>query len=140
MAEVLSHRLFIHYFNMQFSNRKNETNAAAKTAITLILACLLGALYFQIIWLIKVAILLALLALISDTLTVYIHRGWMYLAKILGYIVPNILMGLLFYLVLTPVGILSRIGKNTMGIKKSNESMFKTVNRKYEASMLEKMW
>jgi hypothetical protein len=132
--------LFIHYFNMQFSNKKDEINAAAKTAITLIMACLLGALYFDRLWLIKVAVLLALLTLISDTLAVYIHRSWMYLAKILGYIVPNVLMGLLFYLVLTPMGILSRIGKNTMGIKRSNESMFKTVNRKYEASILEKMW
>jgi hypothetical protein len=125
---------------MHISNRKDENNAAAKTAITLILACLLGVLYFQIIWLIKLAVFLALLALISDTLTIYIHRGWMHLAKILGYIVPNILMGLLFYLVLTPVGLLSRIGKNSMDIKRSNESMFKSVYRKYEASMLEKMW
>lgn len=44
-----------------------------------------------------------------------LHKGWMWIGHILGWINTRILLGLVFYLLVTPIGLLFRLmGKDTM--------------------------
>jgi len=44
-----------------------------------------------------------------------IHKGWMWVGHILGWINTRILLGIVFYALLTPIGLVFRLmGKDTM--------------------------
>jgi len=52
-----------------------------------------------------------------------VHRIWMGLATLLSYIIPNILLTLIFYLILLPLALISRIGsKDPLMLKSEYES------------------
>ncbi len=52
-----------------------------------------------------------------------IHRGWMEVGHVLGWINTRILLGIVFYGLITPIGIVFRImGKDAMGKAFSKES------------------
>jgi glucose-6-phosphate-specific signal transduction histidine kinase len=47
-----------------------------------------------------------------------VYLGWMALAFVLGHIVSSVLLGLFFYLVVTPIGLLARsVGKDFLSRK-----------------------
>ena len=52
-----------------------------------------------------------------------VHKGWMWIGHILGWINTRILLGIVFYGLITPIGIVFRLmGKDTMGQKFSESS------------------
>ena len=72
----------------------------------------------------------------------YIHLGWMGIAKVLGFINSHIILGLVFFLFLTPLALLRRIGrKDGMQLKKkASGSYFNEKEQVYEAKDLENPW
>ena len=56
-----------------------------------------------------VAALFATIALVAPRSLARIHRGWMRLAEALGWINTRILLILIFYLVVTPLGLIMRL-------------------------------
>lgn len=47
-----------------------------------------------------------------------IHKVWMGIALILGFIMTGVILSVLFYLVITPIGLLSRLcGKDSLDLK-----------------------
>ena len=58
---------------------------------------------------------LILLALVVPVALRPVHRIWMKVGHVLGYINTRILLGLIYYLVLTPMGLVRRaLGKDTL--------------------------
>ena len=53
--------------------------------------------------------LLLLLGLIAPRALRYPRRAWMFLAEILGYISTRIILALVFFLVVTPIGVAKRL-------------------------------
>ena len=54
-----------------------------------------------------------------------IYMAWMFFAVILGWIMTRIILSVLFYLVITPIGLISRLfGKNFLELKKSNQDSY----------------
>lgn len=52
-----------------------------------------------------------------------IHAGWMWIGHVLGWINTRILLGIVFYGLVTPIGLIFRlIGKNTMQTVLAKES------------------
>ena len=48
----------------------------------------------------------------------YFYLAWMSVAFVLGFIVSHLILGLLFFLVMTPVGLLARLaGKDFLSLK-----------------------
>ena len=88
------------------------------------------------------AITLGLLGLISEKINSLIEKYWFWLAKILGYIVPNILLGLIFYLILTPISLIyllfSKGGQ--IDLKGSKLSQFVKVNKNFNSKSFENPW
>ncbi|MEM9824363.1 MAG: SxtJ family membrane protein [Bacteroidota bacterium] len=79
------------------------------TMMVLCLACLLAFGYFQLSYFLWAGIALLLMALFVYPLAKWIHRGWMKLAHILGWINTRLLLGILFFLILVPLAFLRKL-------------------------------
>jgi len=57
-------------------------------------------------------------------------------------IIPNILLSVVFYLFLTPLALLSRIGKdkNPLSLKNTQATLFKEYTREFDKASFEKPW
>ena len=92
------------------------------------------------LWL-GVSLVVGVAGFISGTLAKAIDWCWMKLAWLLGLIIPNILLGLIFYLFLTPLGWLSRLGgKDALSLKNTKNSLFKDTNKQYSKPSFEKVF
>ncbi|TDB61363.1 SxtJ family membrane protein [Arundinibacter roseus] len=71
-----------------------------------------------------------------------IVKGWYKLAEILGAINGRILLSIIFFLILFPIAVLSRMGrKNPLSLKKEKSgSAFTERNHLYTAKDLEQVW
>ena len=66
---------------------------------------------------------LILAGALAPTILAPVHKGWMWIGHVLGWINTRILLGIVFYGLVTPIGILFRImGKDSMRQEFSEES------------------
>ncbi len=72
----------------------------------------------------------------------YIHLGWMGIAKVLGFINSHIILGAIFFLILTPLALLRRLSKKDLLQlrKKASGSYFSDREHKYGAEDLKNPW
>lgn len=71
------------------------------------------------VWALVVAAAFALIAVVRPALLATPNRLWMKLGLLLGKIVAPIALGILFYAVLTPLGVLMRMtGKDPLRLKR----------------------
>jgi hypothetical protein len=67
-------------------------------------------------WAIVVAAFLIIPAGVYPTSLVWPYKGWMLIGHVLGWINTRIILGVVFYLVVTPIGLYRRwMGKDPMG-------------------------
>ena len=77
------------------------------------------------IWSIILALLFLILGLINSKILTPLHRLWIKLGYFLGYFVSPIIMGIIFFLIISPVGIIMRLfGKDTLMKKYSKKSTY----------------
>ncbi|TDE16590.1 SxtJ family membrane protein [Dyadobacter psychrotolerans] len=71
-----------------------------------------------------------------------IVKGWYKIAEILGAINGRILLSIVFFVILFPVAIVSRLGKkNLLSLKReSKKTVFVERNHKYTGKDLEQVW
>jgi hypothetical protein len=60
-------------------------------------------------WTLLVGVALIILGLILPRALVYPNRAWMALAEILAFISTRIILGLVFFLIVTPIGVAKRL-------------------------------
>jgi hypothetical protein len=91
--------------------------------------------------LLYVAAALAIVSLIVYPFARAVVWGWFMLAKILGYIVPNILLTSIYFFFLTPIAVIYRLlSKNPLHLKNTGESMYITRDHSYNSKDLENIW
>jgi hypothetical protein len=90
----------------------------------------------------RISIIIGLLGAISDKASLVIDKIWFKISHILSLIVPNILLGLIFYLILLPIALLSRIFKkdDPLMLYNNKESLFKNKTQKFKNISFEKPW
>ena len=67
------------------------------------------------LWALGLMAVLAGLGLVAPSLLRHPYRGWMALGHVLGWINTRILLGLVFYLLITPMGVVMRwFGRDPM--------------------------
>ena len=77
------------------------------------------------IWSLILSIIFLILGLLNSKLLLPLNKIWMKFGLILGKIVSPIVMGFIFFFVVTPTGIIMRIlGKNLLSLKKNNVSTY----------------
>lgn len=112
-----------------------------------ILVILLGFLLLYLVFRWKgflwIGSLIGIPGLVSSILRTYILRGWYKLASILGFINSKIILSVIFYLILTPIALVSRIfSKDKMQIKKRPEkdSYFTIRNHEFTSDDFKNPW
>jgi hypothetical protein len=69
-------------------------------------------------WAGALAAILLLPALVYSRSLYWVHKGWMALGHIMGSINTRIILGLVFFVIVTPIGFVRRLlGKDPMGTK-----------------------
>lgn len=114
----------------------------SKTALTITIGFVI--LYFitKQSWMLTVSAVIGIAAIASDKLAFYIEWVWMKLAFILSLIVPNIILGIVFFLFLLPLSILSKIFRKEDALKLKNKfaSVYSEKNKEYDKAHFENMW
>jgi len=67
------------------------------------------------LWALALAVALVVPALVLPRSLTYVHRGWMAAGEVLGWINTRIILSVIFYALVTPMGILMRrFGRDPM--------------------------
>ncbi|EGJ33148.1 hypothetical protein LYNGBM3L_50800 [Moorena producens 3L] len=113
----------------------------AKTILTIIVGFLLLYLYTKWFWIIYLISSIGVISLISSTATAGIVFLWMGLSKILSYIIPNVVLSVIFYLILTPFALISRLlNPNELALKNNTTSLWNMETRAIQKDSFEKSW
>ena len=85
-----------------------------KHSSLIVIAIGFGILYFNFhkLWLL-VPVGISLFGFFIKPVGSFVHTGWMMLAKVLGYINSRVILTLLFFFILTPLGIAMRVFKKS---------------------------
>jgi len=80
------------------------------------------------IWSVVLSLVFLIITIIRPNLFTFINKLWIQFGILLGKIISPIVMGLVFFIVVTPVGMLVRIlKKDLMGLKRGSSSYW--INR-----------
>ena len=67
--------------------------------------------------------------------------GWMKLSNLLGYIIPNILLGIVFFLFLLPISILFKLfNKDPLMLSKKYRTYYIDIDKEMDKKSFEKTW
>lgn len=77
---------------------------------------------FVRVWALAIALIFLFLGLTKPSVLKPLNTGWIKLGEILGKIIAPIVMLLVFFIVITPIGIMLRLfGKDILGLKFSEK-------------------
>ena len=91
-------------------------------------------------WAVVAALFLVLPALIAPKSLFWPHKGWMELGLVLGWINTRIILGLVFFAIVTPIGLIRRwLGKDPMGRRSEPDAAsYRVIRKSRPASHLTK--
>ena len=121
---------------------KKQKTDPTKTVLTISVGFIVVYLITKWNWEISVSLIVGLIGIFSTYGSKLIAFLWLKLTWLLGLIVPNILLGAIFFLFLFPIAILSRLfGKNDpLNLKNEADSTFRNSNKQFEKVSFEKPW
>ncbi|NBY89535.1 MAG: hypothetical protein EBQ45_02490 [Proteobacteria bacterium] len=91
------------------------------------------------IWSIILSLIFFIITIIKPNLFTYLNRLWIKFGMLLGKIISPIVMGLVFFFVVTPIGILVRVlKKDVMGLKRGAPSYW--INREDKIQSMKKQF
>ena len=77
------------------------------------------------IWATIVSLIFLLLGIINSKLLTPLKQGWIKLGEILGKVIAPIVMGFIYFLIITPIGLLMRLlGKDLLSVKLNKEKSY----------------
>ena len=121
---------------------KNLKSEPIKTCLTIAVGFIVVFLATKAQWAIYVALIIGAIGLFSDYLSQKIDFLWAKLTWVLSLIVPNILLGAIFYLFLFPIALLSKVFKkdDPLLLKNPESSTFTTEHKEFGKESFEKPW
>ena len=91
------------------------------------------------VWSIFLSMVFLILTIVRPNLFTFINKLWIQLGILFGKIISPIVMGLVFFFVVTPIGIFMRIiKKDVIGLKKRNHSYW--INRADKVQSMRKQF
>lgn len=113
-----------------------------KTILTISVGFLIVYLATDWRWAIIVSLVVGLIGMFSPYLSRKVDYLWMKLSYLLGLIVPNILLGIIFYLFLFPISVLSKLfgKKDPLFLTNRQNSTYVTASKRFDKSSFEKPW
>jgi hypothetical protein len=113
-----------------------------RTVLVICMGMLLFYVFADLEWALYTALVVGLAGVSSQKIAVLIDSLWMRLGWLLGLMMPKIILGGVYFLLLTPLALLSRIvgPKDTLMLRARSGSMFITTQRKFDLAYFEKTW
>ena len=91
------------------------------------------------IWSLVLSLAFLIITIIRPNLLTFINRLWIQFGILLGKIISPLVMGLVFFFVVTPIGILIRmLKKDVMGLKRGAPSYW--INREDKVQSMKKQF
>jgi len=91
------------------------------------------------VWSVVLSLILLIITIIKPNLFTFLNKFWIKLGILLGKIISPIVMGLIFFFVVTPIGILVRVlKKDVMGLKRGASSYW--INREDKVQTMKKQF
>tara|TARA_A100001015_G_scaffold45049_1_gene49592 strand:+ start:1652 stop:2038 length:387 start_codon:yes stop_codon:yes gene_type:complete len=88
------------------------------------------------IWSIVISALFLLLGFFNSGVLTPLNNFWVKIGIVLGKLISPIIMGIIFFIVVTPIGIFMKlIGKDLIKIKKSKKPTFWIEKKNYNSTM-----
>lgn len=114
----------------------------SKTVLTIVVGFLIIYAITAVQWALWIAIGIGVLGLLSSFIALKIQELWMGLSRLLSHIVPPVILTVIFFVILFPIALLSRLfgEKDPLQLKKSKTSLFKTVDKSFTKASFEKTW
>ena len=113
-----------------------------KTVLTITVGFLIVYTVSGMKWVLSVTIVVGLAGILSSFLAEKIEWIWMKLTWVLSLIVPNILLGAVFYIFLFPVALLAKLfsRKNALQLKDHTASVYIETNKTFTNKDFENPW
>jgi hypothetical protein len=93
------------------------------------------------IYFFPIAVLFLILGLINSKILTPLNRSWIKFGELLGTIIAPIVMGLVYFIVLTPLSFLIRItGKDLLNVKFSNKVKTYWIKRSKDLGSMDKQF
>jgi hypothetical protein len=91
------------------------------------------------VWSVVLSLVIFIITIIKPNLFTFLNKFWIKFGILLGKIISPIVMGLVFFFVVTPIGILVRVlKKDVMGLKRGASSYW--INRKDKIQTMKKQF
>jgi hypothetical protein len=91
------------------------------------------------VWSVVLSLVLLIITIIKPNLFTFLNKFWIKFGVLLGKIISPFVMGLVFFFVVTPIGILVRIlKKDVMGLKRGASSYW--INREDKVQTMKKQF
>jgi hypothetical protein len=91
------------------------------------------------VWSVVLALVLLIITIVKPNLFTFLNKLWIKFGILLGKIISPIVMGLVFFFVVTPIGILVRVlKKDVMGLKRGESSYW--INREDKVQAMKKQF
>ncbi len=123
-------------------SKQPKSNNPSKTVLVITVGFLVLFFFSKQNAFLYIALSVGILGAVSSYLAEKIDWIWTKIGWVLSFIVPNIIMAIIFYIVLVPTAFLSRIfGKSDpMDLKNSQTSLFKKKEATFNKESFEKPW
>ena len=88
------------------------------------------------IWSLIIAIIFLILGLLNSKVLTPLNKTWFKFGILLGSLVSPIVMGIVFFAIVTPTSLIMRVlGKNLLNLKKGNKKTYWIERSKIESKM-----
>ena len=93
------------------------------------------------LYLISIALIFLILGLLNSKILTPLNKSWIKLGELLGRIIAPIVMGVVYFIILTPISLLVRLfGKDLIGMKFKNNSKTYWIKRKKNLGTMDKQF
>lgn len=118
-----------------------KKDTSKSTILVISMGFLVLHLAFSWYWAVIVSLIVGIIGIVSSYLSSKIEWAWMKLSQLLGYIIPNILLSIVFFLFLFPIALLSKLfTKDMLMVSSKYDSYFIDVNKEMNKKSFKKMW
>lgn len=91
-------------------------------------------------WALYVSLAAGIIGILSVRLSLLIESAWMKLGNAIGYVVSNVLLSMVFFLVLTPIAMLFRVfNKDPLMLSEKHPSFFIDRQKKFNKNDFTKL-
>lgn len=123
--------------------KKNKIKSnPSKTILTITVGMLIIFLFSENNLFLQISLIFGIIGLTSRLLSEKIEVLWFKIAELLSFIVPNILLSVIFYVFLFPLSIFSKLigNKDLLKLKNKNHSTYIHNVKKFDSKSFDNPW